>query len=176
MIRAVRPTAASLMRRDVIRLAPDDPIESALKTFEEERIGGAPVVGPSGELLGVLTLSDVLRAEHVAGDRVTTERGGFEMGEPAGEERADELDPDEVYFVKEDYSPRLLGRELVADWMTREVLSIRPDASLREACAAMVGHRVHRMFVTESGRLLGIVTSFDVVRAVADGAGPDAAS
>ena len=62
MVQATQPTAASVMRRDVMTLFPDDGIEDALRTFEEERIGGAPVIGSGGELLGVLTLSDVLRA------------------------------------------------------------------------------------------------------------------
>lgn len=172
MIHATQPTAASVMRRNVVTLSPDDSIDSALNTFEEERIGGAPVVGAGHELLGVLTLSDVLRAEHVRGDQLTTQRGGFEMSEPAGEELGDELDPDEVFFVKEDYSARLLERTLVADWMTPEVFSVRSDASLREVCEAMVNQRVHRMFVTEGKKLLGIVTSFDVVRAIAGGGTP----
>ena len=70
--------------------------EQALATFEEERIGGAPVVGAGDELLGVLTISDLLRTGHVQGDRVVTQRGGYEMSEPAGEERGDELDPEGV--------------------------------------------------------------------------------
>ncbi len=168
MIRHERIQAKHVMRAPVLTLAPDDTIERALELFEDSRIGGAPVVDADGNLAGMLSLSDVARTEHVCGDRIELERGGFEMAELTGEERTDEIDPDEVFFAKEDYSPELLGRDLVADWMTADVISVAPDATLEQVCGVMSSQRIHRVPVTDGKRLVGWVTSFDVVRALAD--------
>jgi len=160
-------TVREVMRRRVTQLSPDDTIESALRLFEESSISGAPVVDLSERLVGVLSLSDVARSEHLDGDRVATQRGDYAMSEPVGEELLDELDPEEVFTLKEDYSPEILGRERVADWMTTDVVTIAPGASVAEACRRMIERQIHRVFVVEGGRLVGLLSSFDVVRAVA---------
>jgi CBS domain-containing protein len=159
--------ARDLMRTDVAILAPGDTIESALALFEEARISGAPVVS-DGRLVGVLTLADVSRTEHLSGDRMQTRRES-DLAEPVGEERTDELDPEEVFYSKEDYSAELLGRDLVGDWMTSEAVTVAPDAPLERICRTMVENRIHRVFVAEEQKLVGLISSFDIVRLVAGG-------
>jgi CBS domain-containing protein len=162
-----RVRARDLMRRDVLTLSPEDAIEAALRIFEESHIGGAPVVDPAGRLIGVLTLSDVARTEHVEDGRIQAQPSRFELAEEVGEEETEDPDPNAIFFSKENYSAALLGRERVADWMAREVISVRPDAGLAEICEVLVGQGIHRVFVTEGERLLGVVSSMDVVRCVA---------
>lgn len=157
--------ARDLMRTEVACLSPEDTIESALQSFEELRISGAPVVDGAGRMVGVLTLSDVARPEHTSGDRLETAPREFDLAEES-EGAGDEL-PGEVFFAKEDYSVEVRGRELVSDWMAEEVLSVRPDAPLSEVCEAMVNQGIHRLFVTQGDKLVGVVSSFDVMRAVA---------
>lgn len=159
--------ARDLMRTDLSMLAPDDTIESALALFEEARIGGAPVVD-QGRLVGVLTLADVSRTEHLSGDRIQTQRA-TELSEPVGEELTDELDPEDVFYAKEDYSAELLGRDRVRDWMTSDVVTVPADAALERVCSVMVERHIHRVFVTEEKKLVGLISSFDVVRHVARG-------
>jgi CBS domain-containing protein len=167
VIQTAELRAKDVMRAPVVTLSPDDSIQRALELFEESRIGGAPVLDAEERLVGVLTLSDVARTEHLRDDRIAVTRGDYEMAEPTGEERGDEIDPDEVFYLKEDYSSEILARELVANWMTRDVLCVDPEATLRQVCDVMLGQRIHRIFVTdERNRLIGVVTSFDVVRAV----------
>ena len=160
-------TARNLMRTDVQTLSPSDTIETALALFEESRISGAPVVA-DGRLVGVLTLSDVASPEHQRDGRLRT-RGDYELSEPVGEELTDEVDPEEVVFRKEDYSPEVLGRELVGDWMSSGVVSVPPSAPLQRVCEVMAQKSIHRVFVTEGERLLGVISSLDVVRHVAGG-------
>ena len=61
----------------------------------------------------------------------------------------------------------MLGQETVRNWMSPKVIGVAPDASLREVCQTMASDGVHRVLVVEGRRLLGIVTSFDVVRLLA---------
>jgi CBS domain-containing protein len=159
--------ARDVMRRNVATLSPDDTIREALEMFEDARISGAPVVDEAGAMVGVLTLTDIARTDHLDGNRLSVQRGTFEMAEPTGDELTDEIDPDEAILIKEDYSASLRGGEVVGQWMTRNVITVEPDASLEKACSAMVANQVHRVFVTHGQQLLGVITSFDIVRVLA---------
>jgi CBS domain-containing protein len=59
----------------------------------------------------------------------------------------------------------------VADHMTREVLTITPDATLGEAAAKMTERAVGAVIVLEGGAVAAILTERDVMKAV--GAGQD---
>jgi len=50
-----------VMANEVISALPDDPIEQAANTMRERRIGCLPVV-EGGELVGIITASDVMKA------------------------------------------------------------------------------------------------------------------
>ncbi len=53
--------------------------------------------------------------------------------------------------------------------MTRELIAVASDQPVREVAQTMVSRGVHRVLVTAGRRLLGIVTTLDLVRAIADG-------
>ena len=52
-------TVGEVMVKDVFTIGPDDPIERAALTMEEEKISGLPVVD-GGEVVGILTITDML--------------------------------------------------------------------------------------------------------------------
>lgn len=55
-----------------------------------------------------------------------------------------------------------MKRELVKDWMTREVITISPDTPLPEAHRLMTDKQIRRLPVVKNDRLVGIVTLGDV--------------
>lgn len=64
---------------------------------------------------------------------------------------------------------------LIRDAMTRDVRTVSPSASLREAARAMSDMDVGALPVEEGDRLVGMVTDRDIaVRGIAIGKGPDA--
>jgi CBS domain-containing protein len=63
----------------------------------------------------------------------------------------------------------LLRSTAVRDIMTPRTLTISPDADLREAARQMLYAEVHRLFVANNGELVGVISSTDIVRAVATG-------
>jgi CBS domain-containing protein len=62
----------------------------------------------------------------------------------------------------------------VADHMTRDLLTIEPDAGLGEAARRMASRAVGAVVVLDGERLVGIVTERDVLKAVAAGLREDA--
>lgn len=55
-----------------------------------------------------------------------------------------------------------MQKELVKDWMTREVITITPETKLPEAHRLMSDNNIRRLLVVEEDELVGIVTRGDV--------------
>jgi CBS domain-containing protein len=53
--------------------------------------------------------------------------------------------------------------------MTHKAVSVKPESTLVAAASAMIRNHVHRLAVTDaSGRLVGIVSTTDIIRALAE--------
>jgi CBS domain-containing protein len=63
---------------------------------------------------------------------------------------------------------RPLEEVTVSDVMTREVQSLGPDCSVEVAASLMRRSQIHRVLVMEDRRLLGVVTTTDLARTVAE--------
>ena len=64
-----------------------------------------------------------------------------------------------------------LEQTLVRDLVTPQPLTIGPEANVEEAAWQMLRADVHRLFVTKGEPLLGVISTTDIMRAVARGAG-----
>lgn len=159
-----------LMRTEVLTLRPDDSLHAAAEQLEDARVSGAPVVDAAGNLLGVLTLTDIARSEHVSADEgVVTRR----MRQPAPYDDLEaEGGEDEELFPTDDYETGVLGKLRVADWMTPHVVHVEPEASVAAAARVMLDEAIHRVFVVDGQRLLGVVSTEDFVRLLAAPASP----
>jgi CBS domain-containing protein len=58
---------------------------------------------------------------------------------------------------------------MVRDIMTRRPLTVSPDTEVREAAQQMLYADVHRLFVTAGDKVVGVISTTDIVRAVATG-------
>ena len=168
-----------IMQTDVVRVTTDTTAPDLARLLVDEQISGAPVLDGKGELVGVVSATDLVRlVADVSGVH-------FAPSAPRSEDRTDDPDEDRPsddpygYFLTEDLPPqarRLLEelREddfatvLVREIMTRVPFFVEPDTPLPELCEFLVCGRIHRALVVEEGLLLGIVTSVDVMRAVAE--------
>ena len=164
-MQAERIHVTDVMRKDVVQLDAATPVEEAIRTLGDAGIRGAPVVDASGAVVGVVSAADLLEAKAAGGGRLGSERSEYYLADPL-EEQFDE-DADDFSSMG-DFSPESLPGGTVAEWMSSAVLSVSPTSTLRHACSLMREHRVHRLIVVDDGRLVGILTSFDVVACVAE--------
>lgn len=165
-LRAVK--ASEIMQKDVVTLDSQAPISEAVKIFEEYHITGAPVVDSTGRALGVLSLVDIARDDHVQSGRIQSERHEYYLANPLEEEMDDSLFGDEDIFAKEDFSSSVIGEQRVEDWMTPKVISVDPSTNLKKVCELMASENIHRVLVTEESSVLGILSTFDIVRFLAE--------
>lgn len=144
--RTVAPASASsaarvadVMTRRPLTLDPDLPVRAAALVLFHRRIGGAPVVTASGQLLGVFSEADALDTESTAGT------GLCEVAGDTGSHR---------------------DTHTVGDVCSRPAYVTRPDANLHDVARELLDHRIGRLVVVDNGRVVGIVTRRDVLHAL----------
>lgn len=140
---------ADVMTRRVLSVAPDETVEAAAKQMLERGISGLFVVDAKGDLAGVVTEGDLLRRDELGTQRFRP--WWLRMLVSPGRQAAD--------FT------RTHGRK-VRDVMTDEVISVPSDANLEDVVETMERHRIKRVPVTEAGRVVGVVSRSDLLRAL----------
>jgi acetoin utilization protein AcuB len=128
-----------IMQRSVVTIHPEALVADAAQLMEEFEIRRLPVVDDEDCLIGIVTDTDVLEAE-TAGS------------------------------VLNSYEPGVETEWLtVADVMTREVVTIAPDATVGELAGKLMEHKVGGLPVVERDpkyskrwHLVGIVTETDI--------------
>lgn len=141
--------ASDVMTRGVLSVPPDASVEEAAKMMLQRGISGLFVVDAKGDLSGIVTEGDLLRR-----DELGTERHRpwwLRMFVSPGRQAAD--------FT------RTHGRR-VRDVMTQEVVAVPTDATLETVVEAMEEHRIKRVAVTENGRVVGVISRTDLLRAL----------
>jgi CBS domain-containing protein len=134
------------MTRRVVTITPDTTLLAAAKLMLEHRVGGLPVLDASGRMIGVFSESDLLREEGEDGSPWLRMIVGPD-GEPV--------------------EPTRLDAQKVDEFMTRQLGTIAPGASIAQACRLLHEHRLRRLPVVENGKLVGVIARADLVRAVA---------
>lgn len=140
------------MNPDVVCLAPETTVSEAQKLLAARGVSGAPVVDAQGLALGVVSQSDLVRHQS---RRVT-----------AGESGRFYSDLDEYQDMAE--IPVDRSGTPVRELMSPHVYSVSRDTSAAAAASIMRDRRIHRLLVTERGRLVGIVSSLDLLMVVVE--------
>jgi CBS domain-containing protein len=142
--------AADVMVTNVITVGPDARVQDVAHTLLSARISGVPVVGPEGELLGIVSEGDLMRrAEAGTGRRHPWWLAMFNSKEGMVRE-----------FIKE-HSRR------VSDVMTREVVTAAPDTPLATIANLLEKNAIKRVPIVQGGKVVGIVSRANLLQALA---------
>lgn len=124
--------------------------------FVKHDISGAPVVAADHTLVGVVSQTDVVRFESSSPSDYQIERAvQFYYGPDA-----DTLTPADIQHLKEKASETCTVNSI----MTPEVIAMDINTPAGDACKKMVQDNLHRLFVTEEERVVGVVTAMDFLR------------
>jgi CBS domain-containing protein len=139
----------TIMRRDVVTVRPETALRDVARILTDHAISGLPVVDADGAVLGVVSEADfVIRERGLADGR---RRGPFHLLTET---------PDRAALAK-------VAATTAGEAMTSPAVTIGPTTSIRGAARLMAERRINRLPVVLDGRLIGIVTRADVVRAYA---------
>jgi CBS domain-containing protein len=141
--------AADIMTAPVVTVHPETPVTEAIKLMLQDQISGLPVVDSSGKVRGIVSEGDFLRRAETGTQRRRRRWVEWVLGPGLADE-----------YV------HAHGRT-VGDVMTSDVATVDLDASLPQIVGLMEKRHVKRVPVVREGRLLGIVTRANLLRALA---------
>lgn len=108
-----------IMMSGVVTVQVGQSARQAQHLMQKHRVHALPVMGKEGELLGIVTSTDLI-GEH---------------------------DPDSI----------------MARFMTKDLIAVGPEASIEAAAGLMRENEVHHLVVVEDGKLVGMLSTFDLL-------------
>jgi CBS domain-containing protein len=146
--------AKDVMTMEVITVSPETTVQELAKLLSEKGISGAPVVDANNRLVGLVSEGDLLHRAETGTERRVQRRRSWWLDSVVAEE---ELARDYV---------KAHGRT-VADIMTHGVISVDETTDLAEIAMVLETKRIKRVPVVSDGKLVGIVSRANLVRALA---------
>ncbi|EKE03648.1 MAG: CBS protein [uncultured bacterium] len=135
-----------IMSTDLITVQEDSTIRDLIKTFADKDILGVPVLDKDGYVVGVVSSVDILKNESSHTFYHDPLMTNFEMS----------LYEDAKFFDQP-----------VSTIMSHDVYSIGANETIAAMARIMYNKRIHRLLVTEYNKLVGLVTTFDLLKLLA---------
>ncbi len=153
-------TAKEIMTKNVFWVKTSMTLEDLAMLFCEHSITGAPVMDDMGQIVGVVSRSDIInytnaissRDNKKSDDYYHVHRWGSKLGN-------DELE--QLHAIDE-------NDVTVKDIMTPTVFSVSEQSTLLNIIDQMMENKVHRLFVTHGKDIVGIITTGDLLRVIAE--------
>lgn len=108
-----------LMTREALVVSAGTTIDRMMKLFAKHEITGAPVIDSNGEMVGLVSMTDLYRQKDAS---------------------------------------------RVSDIMTKLLICAEEADDIEVAADLMVNHGIHRVVVTNQGKVTGVLTSGDLIR------------
>ena len=145
-------TAGEIMTREVVVVRPDTPLAEVAAAMGNRGVSGVPVVDSAGRVVGVISEKDFL-----------THMG---VGEPKNF-----MSLVASCLRSKGCVALPIKKQTAGDIMSAPAVTVGPDTTVKEIAALFTGQGINRVPVTDAdGRLLGMVSRGDLVRAALGGA------
>ncbi len=142
--------ASDIMSTKVVTVSPTTSVRDIAALMVEKHVSGLPVLNENGTLVGMISEGDLLRRPEIGTEKPRRRWASFFAG---ADEQARE-------FTK---SHGLRA----GDVMTEQVLHVAEATSLGDVVSLMEKHNIKRLPVLSDGKLVGIVSRVDLLRALA---------
>ncbi|MCS7469264.1 CBS domain-containing protein [Stieleria sp. ICT_E10.1] len=143
----------SVMQRHPVTIHDYQTVHDAVDAMTEHHVSALPVVDEGHYLKGILTLNDLVRLVQDAERTLESDLAIY----------------DTSYLVA-DIIRETLGTDEVASVMSGVMFKVKQEDTLKSAAKLMIEHQLHHLpVVGKDMKLLGILSSMDFVRLVADG-------
>lgn len=137
-----------VMETKPVSIRDDATYEEAVKLLDERKITGCPVVNSEGGLVGIVSYKDLMRVLFPYYDSYY---------------KSPEIYTD---FDQRELKASEIGAHKISTFMSTNLHTIGPDASILQAGGIMLAHNIHRLPVMENGALIGIVTQTRILREI----------
>ncbi len=130
---------SQIMTKKVVTLSTKDDLVTAEELFKKHRIRHIPVVRED-TILGILSYTDLMRISF-----------------------ADAIDEEEY-----DVDTMVYNMFSIEQVMVKDVVSVPPTATVKEVAQFLAMKEFHALPVVDEGKLVGIVTTTDLIRYLLD--------
>lgn len=147
--------AKEIMTVNVISVKKEDTVENVIKLLMDNNISGMPVIDEDNRVIGIVTEGDLIY-------------------------RSKKLQIPSYFTILDSYifleNPKTINEQLrkmvgykVEDIMTEDVIMVDEDEEVEEIATIMTSKKINRVPVVKDGKLVGIVSRRDIIRAYARG-------
>jgi CBS domain-containing protein len=145
-------TAADVMTRFVVTADPDATVAEVAKLLTRHAISAVPICDAAGGVVGILSEGDLLRPfTQTNEDRRTWWLDVLSEG--------DGLAPEFLEYVR-------LDRRRARDLMQTRLITAAEETPIAAIAELLIRHQIKRVPIVRDGKLVGIVTRADLVRAI----------
>jgi CBS domain-containing protein len=143
-------TAREIMTTDIVTVKKETSIRELAELFTTRRIGSIPVVDEDGNLIGIVSESDLI--EQDKSFHIPTVISLFDWI---------------IYLESEKKFEKELKKmtgQTVGDIYTEAVETISPDTPINDIADMMSNQKIHSLPVVEGKKILGVVSRIDLIR------------
>jgi CBS domain-containing protein len=131
-----RIPVSSIMTTQLVVLNTTDSLEKAEHLFKKHRIRHIPVIESEQRIVGMLSLTDLLRISFADG----------------------------AYEDEEDIETVVYEMFSLPQVMAKNVKTVAPDTTIKEVAELLAREEFHALPIVEEGNLVGIVTTTDLIK------------
>ncbi|MGH1463203.1 MAG: CBS domain-containing protein [Neptuniibacter sp.] len=152
--------AREIMSNHLLTVCESWSIQTLIDFFNEKRISGAPVLSKSGDVIGVVSLSDIINFD-------------------VNPQHSLNENPMSQYYLNtlEGFSPDELGlsngnqhkNHLVSEIMTPRIIAVDIASSVATIASEMYQNSIHRVFISDGDEICGVVSSLDILKLIEPG-------
>ena len=154
-------TAQDLMNPEVITVRDQMTVRELASFLTDQEISGAPVEDENGSLIGVVSVTDIVRAASSGGDRLMNGHDREAHFYTRGWE--EEISADELESLHLENDELLVG-----EIMTPSVFAVEADAPINTVAQSMMDSHLHRLLVVRGEKVVGIVSTSDMLALLAE--------
>jgi predicted transcriptional regulator len=148
-------TAKDIMCPDLLMVYEGWTIHRLADFFIKHQISAAPVIASDHELVGVVSVGDVFRFNNMEeSDKGAVLRNYYR------ENTGQDINENDLRSWVKDADKNCTVHQI----MTREVIAVEKDTSLKNVLALLLEKHIHRVFVTDNKIVIGVITSMDVLQ------------
>jgi len=149
----LRREVKDIMTKRMVTLKKEMSVKEAAELFAQKKIGGAPVVDEEGSLIGIVSESDLIMRD-------------VRLHFPTFIQLLDGYIylPHSLEKFESEFK-RAVGAK-VGDVMTTDVTAVDENATVEDVATLMIEKDIDRVPVIAGGKLVGIVSKSDLVKAI----------
>lgn len=145
-------TAGEIMTKDVVTVTKETTIRELAELFTRRRISSAPVVDDKGDLIGIVTETDLVEQDKNLHIPTVISIFDWVIYLESGKKFEQEL-------------KKMTGQS-VGDIYSRELETVVPSTPVSEVADLMSSKKIHALPVVENNKVVGIIARIDMIRSM----------